>query len=337
MVVAGPSFLFIHEIFNNRYNELEEKACMKKLFIILILFFVSGCSNIKTKDEYKDGITISSMNEIPDITELVDLKADIDAKAMVDGNKIIISTIEDKPKEVEIPITFNTMNIDGTQDVDLSLFYSDAEKLSGASYTLNEDRSIMTITDSEKSFDVPVNVIYPKFTIASDIVIDTYTGYDVHDFVSCDAEGVEITSVLDEEESQIIISLKKGIWDVSEIKDVTLINSNPYPIVYRGTVDQHNMDISYMTFTIVDEENAVSYSEKVDVTFNYKKVSDNTYELVWPFYNSVFGNCIEICTVVIDGNNAKETSVISENGGPYKTNTTFDGTPCCSYYVLENE
>ena len=87
MVVAGPSFLFIHEIFNNRYNELEEKACMKKLFIILILFFVSGCSNIKTKDEYKDGITISSMNEIPDITELVDLKADIDAKAMVDGNK----------------------------------------------------------------------------------------------------------------------------------------------------------------------------------------------------------------------------------------------------------
>lgn len=270
MVVAGPSFLFIHEIFNNRYNELEEKACMKKLFIILILFFVSGCSNIKTKDEYKDGITISSMNEIPDITELVDLKADIDAKAMVDGNKIIISTIEDKPKELEIPITFNTMNIDGTQYVDLSLFYSDAEKLSGASYTLNEDRSIMTITDSEKSFDVPVNVIYPKFTIASDIVIDTYLGYDVHDFVTCDTEGVEITSVLDEENSQIIISLKKGIWDVSEIKDVTLIDSNPYPIVYKSLYDYNGvkLDWPYCTYTFIDESHVLGHSDYKNSNYN---------------------------------------------------------------------
>ena len=235
---------------------------MKKILIIMTLLLLVGCSSIKTKEEYKNGITLSSMDDVPSVAELVELKEGVEAVVTLDGNRILVTTAEDKPKEIEIPITFETMDIDGTQDVDLSKFYSDPDKLSTASYSINEDRTMMTITDSEKSFEVPVNVTFPKYTIASDIVIDTYLGYDVHDFVSCDSEGVEITSVLKEEDSQIIISLKKGNWDISEIKDVTLIDSNPYPIVYRGTVDQHNMDISFMTCTIIDDENAVSCSDE---------------------------------------------------------------------------
>ena len=106
---------------------------------------------------------------------------------------------------------------------------------------------------------------------------------------------------------------------------------------HRGTVDQHNMDISFLTFTIVDEENAISYPEKADYKTEYKKIGDNKYQRVHPFHNSVFGDCVEILTVTINGDGATRTSVISENGGPYKTNTTFDGTPCCFYYVLENQ
>lgn len=236
---------------------------MKKILIMTMLLLLAGCSSIKTKEEYKNGITLSSMDDVPSVTELVELKEGVEATLSLEGNRILVTTVEDKPQEIEIPITFETMDIDGTQDVDLSKFYSNPEKLSTASYSINEDRTVMTVTDSEKSFEVPVNVIFPKYTIASDIVIDTYLGYDVHDFVTCDTDGVEITSVLKEDDSQIIISLKKGIWDISEIKDVTLTSSSPFPMTFVSRYGWNGVYLPFdeiLKFTLLSPNEAAAWS-----------------------------------------------------------------------------
>lgn len=95
----------------------------------------------------------------------------------------------------------------------------------------------MTITDNNNeephTFDVPVNVIYPTYSIAEDITIDTYVGYDINEFVSTE-EGVEVTSALDEENSTLSITLSKNDWSVNETVPVTLTSSEPqYPLNYK--------------------------------------------------------------------------------------------------------
>lgn len=202
---------------------------MKRLIVLLLTLMLAGCSSIKLTNEAKNGVSLTAGAEFDPAT-LVDVKEGTEVSYELAGNKYIITSGEETK---EVPITYELTEIDGTLPVDLSIFYSDSTKLAKASYVFNEDETVMTVTDENGSFDVPVHVNYPSYTIADNIEIDTYVGYDINDFVTAD-EGVEITSTIDEENSTLNITLAKNNWTVNETREATLTNSSPYPIAYSS-------------------------------------------------------------------------------------------------------
>lgn len=200
---------------------------------------LSACASkiIKLNDGITKETTVSYA-DLPTVEELVTFNEETTVSRELAGDKYIISATKgEKIETLEFPVTFETVDIDGTLPVDLSKFYSNPEKLANLTYTFNEDETVMTITDENgeepHSFDVPVNVIYPEYTIAEDITVDTYVGYDVNDFVTAE-EGVEVVSELDEENSVLNVTLSKNDWTVNKSVSVTLTSSEPqYPISYK--------------------------------------------------------------------------------------------------------
>lgn len=210
---------------------------MKKILtFLLITLLLTGCKMMKLNDGVTEDTPVSFTN-LPDAKELVTVDEETTTSEELAGDKYIITAVKGEKTEVlEFPVTFETVDIDGTLPVDLSQFYSNPDKLAKLSYEFNEDETVMTITDENGeepySFDVPVNVIYPSYTIANDITIDTYIGYEISDFVTAE-EGVEISHKLDSETSVLNITLSKNDWLVNENVPVTLTSSEPqYPIKY---------------------------------------------------------------------------------------------------------
>lgn len=181
--------------------------------------------------------TTVTFSSLPSLEELVTVDEETTTSEELAGDKYIITAVKGEKTEVlELPVTFEAVDIDGTLPVDLSQFYSNSDKLAKISYVFNDDETVITITDENGeepySFDVPVNVIYPSYTIANDITIDTYIGYEISDFVTAE-EGVEISHKLDSETSVLNITLSKNDWLVNENVPVTLTSSEPqYPIKY---------------------------------------------------------------------------------------------------------
>lgn len=233
---------------------------MKKLIILLLVLILVGCSSstLKLTNEAKNGITLTAGSNF-DPTTLIEAKEGTEVNYELAGNKYIITSGEDVK---EVPITYELMEIDGTLPVDLSIFYSDSAKLAKATYVFNDDETVMTVTDENGSFDVPVHVNYPTYTIADNIEIDTYIGYDINDFVTAD-EDVEITSELDEENSTLNITLTKNYWTVNETREVTLTNSSPYPITYRSMYMYNGLrfDGTEQTYTFIDETHILAHSD----------------------------------------------------------------------------
>ena len=210
---------------------------MKKILtFLLITLLLTGCKMMKLNDGVTEDTPVSFTN-LPDAKELVTVDEETTTSEALAGDKYIVTAVRGEKTEVlEFPVTFEAVDIDGTLPVDLSQFYSNSDKLAKISYVFNDDETVMTITDENgeepHSFDVPVNVIYPSYTIENDITIDTYTGYEISDFVTAE-EGVEVTSVLNEDSSTLSITLSKNEWEVTENVAVTLSSSEPqYPIKY---------------------------------------------------------------------------------------------------------
>lgn len=210
---------------------------MKKILtFLLITLLLTGCKMMKLNDGVTEDTPVSFTN-LPDAKELVTVDEETTTSEELAGDKYIITAVKGEKTEVlELPVTFEAVDIDGTLPVDLSQFYSNSDKLAKISYVFNDDETVMTITDENGeepySFDVPVNVIYPSYTIANDITIDTYIGYEISDFVTAE-EGVEISHKLDSETSVLNITLSKNDWLVNENVPVTLTSSEPqYPIKY---------------------------------------------------------------------------------------------------------
>lgn len=249
---------------------------MKKLIILLLTLVLVGCSSatLKLTSEAKNGVSLTAGAEFDPAT-LVDVKEGTEVNYELNGNKYIITSGEEVE---EVPITYELMEIDGTLPVDLSVFYSDSDKLAKATYVFNEDETVMTVTDENGSFDVPIHVNYPSYTIVDNIEIDTYVGYDINDFVTAD-EGVEITSTLDEENSTLNITLIKNNWIVNETKEATLTNSSPYPMkfesvyMYSGGI---KFDAPGEYLTILSDTEAIGEYPPTGERWNIK-VSGNTF------------------------------------------------------------
>lgn len=254
------------------------------LLIILVLFFVTGCSSklMTLKEGVGEKITLSD-GKTPEAEELVETKEGTVLTQEMAGNKLIVTATKDnKTETTEFDIEYETVNVVGTAKIDLSQFYTDPAKLSKVSYSFNDDETIMTVTDENgektKTFNVPVSVTYPSYTIADDITIDTYTGYDINDFVTAD-EGVEVTSELNE--NILTITLSKGIWSETLEREVTLEDSSPmtihklarthgYPIVYSG-----NSLLPY-TLTFHDENTVTLWDPENRGSVNGLKTYDET-------------------------------------------------------------
>ena len=213
---------------------------MKKIIAMMtVALLMTACSSkLMTLKEGVSKETAVTFSNLPSLEELVTVDEETTTSEELAGDKYIITAVKgEKTEALELPVTFETVDVDGTLSVDLSQFYSNSDKLAKLSYEFNEDETVMTITDENGeepySFDVPVNVIYPSYTIADDITIDTYTGYDINDFITAD-ESVEITSTLDEENSILKIILAKNNWSKTIDKEVIIIDSNPYPLHYYG-------------------------------------------------------------------------------------------------------
>lgn len=216
------------------------KKKMKKLLLILLtILMLSACTSKVMK--LNDGVTKDtpvSFASVPSAEELVTVDEETVLSEELAGDKYIITATKgEKVETMEFPVTFDTIDVDGTLPVDLAQFYSNKDKLANLTYTFNDEETIMTITDNNNeephTFDVPVNVIYPIYSVAEDITIDTYVGYDINEFVSTE-EGVEVTSTLDEENSTLSITLSKNDWSVNETVPVTLTSSEPqYPLNYK--------------------------------------------------------------------------------------------------------
>lgn len=249
---------------------------MKKLIILLLTLLLVGCSSstLKLTSEAKNGITLTAGSNF-DPTTLIEAKEGTEVNYELAGNKYIITSGEDVK---EVPITYELMEIDGTLPVDLSIFYSNSAKLAKASYVFNEDETVMTITDENGSFDVPVHVNYPSYTIADNIEIDTYVGYDINDFVTAD-EGVTVTAELDEENSVLNITLTKNDWTANEVKEATLTNSSPYPMKFES-VYMYSGGIEFYSpgeyLTILSDSEAVGEYPPTGDRWNIK-VSGNTF------------------------------------------------------------
>lgn len=212
---------------------------MKKILLILITTILSvGCSSkLITLNEGISKDTSVTFGSIPPVEELLTTDEETIIIEELAGDKYIVTAAKgDKTEVQEFVVEFDTIEVDGTLPVDMNQLYSNPDKLAKVSYTISDDETLMTVSDENgeepHSFNVPVDVIYPEYTIAEDITIDTYAGYDINGFVTAE-EGVEITSELDEENSVLNITLSKNIWAKVESVSVTLISSEPqYPRKY---------------------------------------------------------------------------------------------------------
>ena len=141
----------------------------------------------------------------------------------------ILSGCANKPlaKLAEEPV-----EIDMTESFDPSSILSDIQEGTEITTDLDQtaEKMTITLTKGDKTETIETNVIlkYPEYEIQDDITIDTYTGYDINDYVKAE-EGVSVLSELNEETSQLTITLEKGIWTNEIVKDVTLIDTRPLP------------------------------------------------------------------------------------------------------------
>ena len=219
---------------------------MKRIILLMLLsiLLLTGCQkSIEIKEEYKNEKPISASN-IPAVNEIVDIKEGVEVIGERVGDKYIITSLEDEPVVVKVQLEYDPIKIDAcTMEVDLSQFLSDPEKQAKASYSIGEDVVKVMYEDSE--FEVPYVIVYPRYEVVEGPVIDLYTGYEIEDIVK--APEMEIEHSLDEENSKLNVKLSKGLWSEELSIDVTLVDSNPFPMHYYCHDDEWLDVISNIT------------------------------------------------------------------------------------------
>ncbi|MDD6227043.1 MAG: hypothetical protein PUB23_04810 [Bacilli bacterium] len=122
---------------------------MKKLLLILLTaLLLTGCKVMKLNDGVTKDTPVSFAS-IPSAEELVTVDEETTLSEELAGDKYIITATKgEKVETMEFPVTFDTIDVDGTLPVDLAQFYSNKDKLANLTYTFNYEETIMTITDN---------------------------------------------------------------------------------------------------------------------------------------------------------------------------------------------
>lgn len=102
---------------------------MKKILtFLLITLLLTGCKMMKLNDGVTEDTPVSFTN-LPDAKELVTVDEETTTSEELAGDKYIITAVKvEKTEVLEFPVTFETVDIDGTLPVDLSQFYSNPDK-----------------------------------------------------------------------------------------------------------------------------------------------------------------------------------------------------------------
>lgn len=251
-----------------------------KIILIILLLLCTGCAPaVKLKDEYKEG-TINA-GQIPDINEIVDIKDGVEVMEERVGDKYVITSLEDEPVTVSVKLEYDPIKIDAcTMEVDLSEFFSDPEKQSKASYSIDED--VVKVAYEDGEFEVPYVIVYPRYEVVEEPVIDLYTGYEIEDIVK--APEIEIEHSLDEENSKLNVKLSKGLWSEELSIDVTLVDSNPFPMIYTCQDDEWKDNI----FDITIYEDGSMYYPKHNLWGGWNEENHTWYWEGYPVF-SYFG------------------------------------------------
>ena len=158
-------------------------------------------------------------------------------------------------------VTYNTIkeNVIENKIDELIEIYNQGENKDIYNYSLN-----INTTNENKTL---ATIEIPNYSIKDNITIDLYMGYDINDYVQAD-EGVIIDSTLDESASKLSINLSKENWNKTIIKDDKIIDSNPYPMLYK-IINEHGED----PYT----ENIVGWGNKVLIMNdkNHGKIEEN--------------------------------------------------------------
>lgn len=77
--------------------------------------------------------------------------------------------------------------------------------------------------------DVTV-IVYLRYEITSEPVIDLYTGYNIEDSIT--APDMKIEQSLDGGNSKLNVKLTKGLWSEELSINATLVDNNTFPMIY---------------------------------------------------------------------------------------------------------
>lgn len=191
---------------------------MKRLLIILIILFLSGCNKIKTQEYH-----YSIGNPLPDASELIGSKDTENTIVELEGDKLVIRD-KNKDEDYYIPVIYDEVEIDIIKGINIADFYTDISKAKTVSTSISEDGTKMTITNltanPNYSFEVPIKIKKPEVEIPNTLIVDNITTFDIFDYIKV-PEGFEVEYEIDYKNKDITISLTNGTYQQTFYRKIT--------------------------------------------------------------------------------------------------------------------
>ncbi len=209
--------------------------------------------------------------------------------------------------------TDEVVTIDATAKVNPSDYLKDVAEDAEVDYSISD--GVMTITvskgDKTETFEVPVEINEPSVSIDEGITIDTYTGYDIEEYIHED-EGVSHTTNFNEETGELSVTFTKGEWTTTLDSQVEVTSSDPI-YLWPKTYSCYEA-LNGVATTVVLYENGRFTANDYPGTFTYDENGPTSYQEDGYKYLNTYGDfnqfsvdlglsfsgdpVIEVCTLV---------------------------------------
>ena len=209
------------------------------------------------------------------------------------------------------------VTIDATSKVNPNDYLENVVEGASVDYSISDGVMTITVTKDDKTetFEVPVEIKEPNVSIDENITIDTYVGYDLEDYID-DAEGVGLTTSVDEETGELSVTCTKGEWTTTLDSDVNVTSSKPS---YEDLIVGKTYEASYScsggtaitSYRATIRENGVV--DGYDILSNFARPGSWTID----------GNVVYLYDSISD---TTDTVTVSEDG---KTFSGTESSTCC--------